>query len=235
MKNYSYVTGFILFIFSFSSCHHNHTISYEHELGVITNPRMYYELVKENPMEELVDLKEYIPGIELDIRYGTKNNFTKHKIYNKSKAYLRLPAAEALLNVQQELKKMGLGLKVFDAYRPYSATVKFYEVYPDTNFVAAPWNGSRHNRGCAVDVTLINLETREELDMPTVFDDFTKNASHDFMDLSDNVIKNRQILRDIMIRHKFSIYLNEWWHYDFIHWKEYKLLDINFDDIEFQN
>jgi D-alanyl-D-alanine dipeptidase len=109
--------------------------------------------------------------------------------------------------------------------------VKFYEVYPDTNFVAAPWKGSVHNRGCAVDLTLVILQTGKQLEMPTPFDDFTEKAAHSYMNLPDQVLKNRQILKDIMTKHGFLIYEAEWWHYDFKDWKSYKLMDISFEEL----
>ena len=206
--------------------------SYEHELGVISNPRMYQKLAEDFPEKKLVNLQGYIPDIVLDIRYATKNNFTGRIIYPEPKAFIRLPVAKAIKNIQQDLYKKGLGLKIFDAYRPYSATVKFYEVYPDTNFVAAPWNGSRHNRGCAVDVTLIDLSTGEELEMPTTFDDFTAKAGHNYTDLPDTIIKNRKLLKETMENHGFSSYEHEWWHYDFNGWENYKLLNIPFTDLD---
>ena len=205
--------------------------SYEHELGVISNPRMYHQLAEDFPEKKLVDLETFIPGITLDIRYAGKNNFTGQRIYPSEKAYLRLPAARALKEVQHELGQQGLGLKIFDAYRPYDATVKFYQVYPDTNFVAAPWKGSRHNRGCAVDVTLIDLESGEELEMPTPFDDFTKKAGHNYNDLPMQVIKNRNLLREAMTSKGFLIYEYEWWHYDFTGWENFGLLNIPFDEL----
>lgn len=218
------------FLFILSSCKHE-IKSYEHELGVISNPRMYHQLAKDFPQKQLIDLEEVIPGAIIDIRYATKNNFTHKKIYPEAKAYLREPAAKALKNVQEALNKTGLGLKVFDAYRPYSATLKFYEIYPDTNFVAAPWHGSRHNRGCAVDVTLVDLKTGEELPMPTPFDDFTEKAGYDYTDLPDTVIKNREILREYMNRFGFDHYKYEWWHFDYHDWKHFELLNIPFDEL----
>jgi zinc D-Ala-D-Ala dipeptidase len=231
MNFYHFKAAFLIFIF-FVSCKPETTRSYEHELGVISNPRMYHKIIEDTPEKKLVDLETFIPGITLDIRYAGRNNFTGSKIYKKAKAYLRLPAAKALKNIEESLNKQGLGLKVFDAYRPYSATLKFYEVFPDTNFVAAPWHGSRHNRGCAVDVTLISLETGEELPMPTHFDDFSEKAGHTFMDLPDTVLKNRKLLAETMTNNGFSMYPYEWWHYDFNQWKLYELLNLPFEELK---
>lgn len=225
------MSTFLVILILLQSCQQE-VKSYEHELGVITNPRMYQKLTETFPEKKLVNLQEYIPDIALDIRYATKNNFTGRKIYREPKALLRLPAAEALKQIQEELSTLGLGLKIFDAYRPYSATLKFYEVYPDTNFVAAPWHGSRHNRGCAVDVTLINLSTGEALEMPTSFDDFTEQARHSYNDLPAHILKNRKLLKETMEDHGFSSYEYEWWHYDFNGWENYELLNIPFDELD---
>ncbi len=200
-------------------------------LNVVSDTATYNALVEQNPHKALINIKNFAPDIALDIRYATDNNFCGEQIYNSPEAFVRKPVAEALKKVQADLKEMGMGLKVFDAYRPYSATVKFYEVYPDTNFVAAPWRGSVHNRGCAVDVTLIDLKTNKQLEMPTPFDDFTNKASHSYNDLSEHVLKNRQTLRDIMIKHGFQIYEAEWWHYNFKGWKNYGLMDISFEEL----
>jgi len=191
----------------------------------------YLEQVKQDGQKQLVDLGIYIPGIVLDIRYATPNNFTGEKIYESPEAFARKPVADALLAVQAELKTMGLGLKVFDAYRPYSATLRFYEVYPDTTFVAAPWRGSVHNTGCAVDVTLVELQTDAEIDMPTPFDDFTEKAAHSYTDLPDNVLKNRKILRDVMTRNGFSVYEAEWWHYNFKERSDFEIMNLSFAEL----
>ncbi|MCF8366274.1 MAG: M15 family metallopeptidase [Bacteroidales bacterium] len=225
-------TGSFLLAMLLFSCQEKNYKSYEYELGVISNPRIYKMLAEDSPEKQMVDLKELIPGIVLDIRYATKNNFTGNRIYLLEKAYLRLPAAKALKRIEAKLNKQGLGLKIFDAYRPYAATVKFYEVYPDTNFVAAPWKGSKHNRGCAVDLTIIDLKTGKELPMPTPFDDFTEKAAHSYTDLPKNIINNRKLLRDIMTQNGFTSIPNEWWHYDFVGWENYELLDISFSDLK---
>jgi len=203
-----------------------------YSLNIVSDITTYNSLVKEDSLNQLVNLERFIPGIVLDIRYATTNNFTGEKIYNSPCAFVRKPVAEALLGIQNELLEKGMGLKVFDAYRPYAATVKFYEVYKDTNFVAAPWKGSVHNRGCAVDVTLIDLKTNKAFEMPTVFDDFTEEASHSYSDLPDNILKNRQVLKNIMIKYGFQIYDAEWWHYNFRDWKNFELMDISFEELK---
>jgi D-alanyl-D-alanine dipeptidase len=146
-------------------------------LDIISEGSDYLESVAANPDNELVDLADFIPNVVIDIRYADTNNFTGKKIYTDARAFARKSVAEALLQIQQVLAKDSLGLKIYDAYRPYSATLYFYEVYGDTTFVAAPWKGSIHNRGCAVDVSLVDLRTGKELNMPTPFDEFSERAS----------------------------------------------------------
>jgi D-alanyl-D-alanine dipeptidase len=192
----------------------------------------YINTVEADSGKELVDLKEYIPDLVLDIRYATRNNFTGEQIYNLAKAYARRPVAEALKKVQADLKKRGLGLKIFDAYRPYKATVRFYEVYKDTTYVASPYRGSRHNRGCAIDLTLIDLRTGEELKMPTPYDSFKKEAWPS-TDIKDPVAKkNRKLLIESMENFGFRVNTSEWWHFDFVGYKKYEILDIDFEELE---
>jgi D-alanyl-D-alanine dipeptidase len=197
-----------------------------------TRLEAYKQSVKSNPDNELVNLATYIPGVVLDIRYATTNNFTGEKIYNLPRAYARKPVAEALKKIQAELKPKGLGLKIFDGYRPYSATVKFYEVYGDTTYVASPYKGSRHNRGCALDLTLIDLKTGKEIPMPTEWDSFKKEA-WPTAPVSDPTIRaNRKLLIDTMEKFGFTVYESEWWHFDFVGWQKYAIMDIDFEELE---
>jgi D-alanyl-D-alanine dipeptidase len=152
-------------------------------------------------------------------------------LYKKAAAYMRRPAAEALKKIQEELRPLGYGLKIYDGYRPYDVTVLFYERFHDTAFVASPYTGSRHNRGCAVDLTLIDLKTGKELDMPTPYDSFTKQAHCSYPDLPANVLKNRELLQTVMIRNDFMIYPDEWWHYDFAGWTNYPVMNIPFEKL----
>lgn len=192
-----------------------------------------YELTVEKDREkELIDLEKFIPGVVLDIRYATENNFAKEKIYVLSKAYARKPVAEALKNAQAEFAKQGVGIKIFDAYRPYSATVKFYEVYKDTTYVASPYRGSRHNRGCAIDMTLIDLKTGKELEMPTEFDSFKKEAWPSTPVSNPLVKKNRDLIISVMSKYGFKVNSSEWWHFDFRGWERFEVMDIDFEDLE---
>jgi D-alanyl-D-alanine dipeptidase len=192
----------------------------------------YLQDIKAHPETRLVEIKKYIPAIVLDIRYATTNNFTGQKMYQEARAFARLPVVLALKQVEADLKKQGLGLKIYDAYRPYAVTVHFYEVAHDTNFVADPRKGSKHNRGCAIDLSVIDLKTGKELDMPTGFDSFSKKAAAAYMELPKTEIANRAILKTAMEAHGFREIATEWWHFDFNGWSKYPLLDIPFSEIK---
>jgi D-alanyl-D-alanine dipeptidase len=211
----------------------NFVLAQKYKYGLTpTTFKQYQGSIKTNPQKELVNLEKLIPNIVLDIRYATTNNFTKEKIYNLARAYARTPVAEAVKKAQTELNKQGLGIKIFDGYRPYSATVKFYEVYRDTNFVASPYRGSRHNRGCAVDITLIDLKTKQELKMPTPYDTFVKEARPTYPVKDAEAKKNRELLISVMSKYGFKVNASEWWHFDFIGYKNYEVLDIDFEELE---
>lgn len=195
------------------------------------NYQAYANTVASDPKKELVDLADFIPNVVLDIRYATTNNFTGERIYELPMAYARRPVAEGLRKAQREFNALGLGLKIFDAYRPYGATVKFYEVYRDTTYVASPYRGSRHNRGCAVDVTLIDLRSGEELRMPTAYDSFNRNAWPSTPIKDDEARKNRELLIKVMQKYGFRVNSSEWWHFDFIGYRKYEILDIDFEEL----
>jgi len=203
----------------------------QYGLPVVSDRALYSELVAQDSSKILVNLKTYIPDIRLDIRYATADNFMGKPLYPSATAYLRKPAARALKAVQDDLRSRGLGLLIFDAYRPYSITLKMWEPYKDPDYVASPKTGSRHNRGCAVDLSLIDLKIGQPLPMPTPYDDFTEKAHHDYDDLSENVLRNRALLQLVMIKHGFLPLSTEWWHYDFQDWKKYEVLDIPFSDL----
>ena len=196
-------------------------------LAVVPDLATHERLAQTNPEKRLVDLGA--SGIPLDIRYATADNFMKKPLYPVAKAYLRAPAAAALKNVQSELAARGLGIKVFDAYRPYRVTEAMWEPIKNPDYVADPAKGSRHNRGAAVDLTLISLATREELAMPTPYDDFTSRAAHAFEDLPADQKANRALLREVMTKHGFEPLPSEWWHYDFRGWERFELMNVPLD------
>lgn len=177
---------------------------------------------------DLTELKAVIPDIILDIRYATINNFTGRKVYPSARCFLAREAALALKDVQNELKASGYRLKVFDGYRPLSVQREFWRILPDPRYVADPKKGSRHNRGYAVDVSLVDLEGRD-VPMPTEYDDFSERAHPDYAGISDEAARNRALLRRVMERYGFSQFPTEWWHYDFRGWEDKPNLDIPLD------
>ena len=194
----------------------------------------YLEQVKKDSSKRMLELQRLIPGLVYDLRYATTNNFMHRLMYpaGTKNTYLRWPAAMALLSVQAELHGRGLGLKIFDAYRPFSVTVKFWELVKDERYVANPSKGSGHNRGIAVDLTIINAITGKELDMGTGFDNFTDTAHHSFTHLKEEVLQNRLLLRSVMEKNGFKAFESEWWHYFLIDGNRFEILDIEFKKLK---
>lgn len=191
----------------------------------------YQASAKSNAKMELIDLEKFCPEFVFDIRYATTNNFLKEKIYTSPRAFVRRPVAEALKRAQADFGKMGLGIKIYDAYRPYSATVLFYERYHDTTYVASPYRGSKHNRGCALDMSLVDLKTRKEIPMPTEWDSFRKEAWPS-TPISDPVARrNRAKIIAIMEKNGFRVNATEWWHFDFVGWEKYPVMDVAFEEL----
>ena len=191
---------------------------------VVKSMAEYDRLVAADPDKRLVEITD----IPRDVRYATTDNFMHQTLYPVSKVFLRRPAAIALHDVERELAREGLGLKLFDGYRPYRVTVQMWKPIRNPDFVADPAKGSRHNRGAAVDLTLIDLRTGNEIPMPTGYDAFTQRARQDFNDLPADAIANRAKLRDVMMRHGFDPLPSEWWHFDFRGWEKFELLDLPF-------
>ena len=178
----------------------------------------------------MVELVTLDPTIKLDIRYATEDNFVGRKVYPEARAFLQKPAAQALVKVHQELKKQGLGLVIFDGYRPWSITKLFWEVTPEDKrkFVANPAKGSKHNRGCAVDLSIFDLKTGQLLPMPSGYDEFTERASPNYHGGTAEERSNREHLRKLMESNGFSVNPNEWWHFDYKDWEKYAIYDISF-------
>lgn len=204
----------------------------QYGLKIIDSKADYLRLISIDSNNKMIDIEKYLSGIKLDIKYATTDNFTKVVVYSSSSAFLRLPVAQKLKEVLQELKSACLGLIIYDAYRPYSITLKFWEMYKDTNFVAAPWTGSRHNRGAALDCSLYDLKTGLELSMPTKFDDFSEKAQSTYMNLPQEKINNRELLIRTMSKYGFRVYPSEWWHFDFLGYEKFDLLDLQFMDFD---
>jgi D-alanyl-D-alanine dipeptidase len=169
---------------------------------------------------ELVDIQLFIPQIQIDLKYATTDNFTGQIVYNFNCCLLLKETALRLRDVQADLETVGLSLKVWDGFRPMAAQWKFWELVPDERYVGDPRKGGRHTRGTAVDLTLITKDGQELL-MPSDFDDFSEKAHQDYMGASNEAIKNREFLREVMERHGFIGVPTEWWHFDLIGWKNY--------------
>lgn len=169
---------------------------------------------KEPENDEYVLVKKYIPDIYVELRYATENNFTGVKIYDFTEAYLRYGTVKKLAQVQKELKEQGYSLKIWDAYRPFEAQQKLWEVYPDPNYVANPANGmKKHNLGGTVDITMVAADGTV-ISMPTEFDDFSLKADRDYSDIEDEeAVKNVMILQNAMENNGFTGYQGEWWDY----------------------
>jgi D-alanyl-D-alanine dipeptidase len=183
--------------------------------------------------KSFVKLNKFIPDIVLDIKYATTQNIFYEQLYPFASALLRLPAAIALKQVQADLKKQGIGLKIYDAYRPYSVTCRMFERLPDTIFMGLPWKGSKHNRGIAVDLTLIDIRTGNELPMPTPFDALVYASHPQYIQLSDEVKRNRDLLINAMSKYGFKVDPVEWWHFNYLNSIEFELLDIPHSSIEY--
>lgn len=181
--------------------------------------------LRPDPSEPMVDIRQADPRIAVDIRYATPHNFTRQVLYPAGKCLLRKAVAKRLSLVQTDVARQGLGLKVWDCYRPLSIQHKLWALVPDTRYVADPKKGSRHNRGAAVDVTLVDSGGRE-LEMPTGYDDFSESAHRGFAGASPAAAANRQLLESAMQRHGFTGLATEWWHFDAKSWKHYPVADV---------
>ena len=182
---------------------------------------------------DLVELAPLNASIHLDIRYATANDFLGTPIYSQARAFLQRPAAEALLRVQQKLKPLGYGLLIHDAYRPWYVTKIFWDVTPPKEkiFVADPAQGSRHNRGCAVDLTLYDLTSGKPIEMPGTYDEMSPRSFRDYPGGTSLQRWHRDLLRRAMESESFTVYEAEWWHFDYKDWKEYPILNVPFEKL----
>jgi zinc D-Ala-D-Ala dipeptidase len=182
---------------------------------------------------ELVELTKLDPTIKLDIRYATKNNFLGRPVYKQARAFLQRPAAEALMRVNASLKSKGFGLVIFDGYRPWSVTKAFWDATPEDKkiFVADPSKGSRHNRGCAIDLSMFDLRTGKLVQMPSEYDEMTERSHINYECATDMAKHLRETLRKAMEAEGFVVYEPEWWHYDYKDWQEYPIQNIKFSDV----
>ena len=168
--------------------------------------------------------------IVIDLKYASSNNFLGKPVYPISRCLLRKSVAQRLIRVQRNLQQKGLGLKIWDGYRPLSVQREMWELVPDPRYVADPEKGSRHNRASAVDVTLVD-SLGYELEMPTLFDDFSEKASRDYEKASAEALENRRVLEEAMVAEGFIPLPTEWWHFDDPDWERFPILDIPLDEI----
>ena len=203
-------------------------------LSILFDKNEFFSEVKRDSSLAMLELKQEIPNLVYELRYASKDNFMKKRMYPKNtrNTFMRLPAVRALKLVQLELNGKGLGLKIWDAYRPYSVTESFWELVKDERYVADPKKGSGHNRGIAVDLTIIELASGRELNMGTGFDNFSDTAHHDFQNLSALVLDNRRLLKSTMEKYGFVSFASEWWHYSLPNANAYALLDLPFKTLK---
>lgn len=202
-------------------------------LNVVNKLKLFENEITFDSNKQMVDVLRKIPSVVLDLKYAGINNFMHAKLYpSLHTTYLRLPAANALKKVVADLESNGLTIKIFDAYRPYSITEQMWEKVKDGRYAADPAKGSGHNRGIAVDVTIVDLRTKKEITMPTGFDNFSDTAHQDFMQLPAEVVKNRLLLKSTMEKYGFVPLETEWWHFSLSNANNYELLNLSFDDLK---
>ncbi len=229
-KNSNQLKIFLAVVLAFTISLLNKAEAQKH--SVINNIKTYRSTIKKDSSYRIIELHSLIPNLVYDLKYATPDNFTKKQLYkNRTLTFLRLPAARALLKVQQRLNSNGHGLKIFDAYRPYNVTQEMWNLIQDERYVANPLKGSGHNRGLAVDVTIIDLKTGAELDMGTAFDNFTDSAHSTFKNLPTSVLQNRNLLKQTMEEYGFKLLETEWWHFSWPNDKNYEVLNLSFKQL----
>ena len=184
---------------------------------------------------DLVDLAALDPAIHLDIRYATTNDFLGTPVYTQARAFLQRPAADALLRALRRLQPYGYALLIHDAYRPWYVTKIFWDATPPEGkiFVADPAQGSRHNRGCAVDLTLYELKTGKPVQMPGTYDEMSPRSFPDYPGGTSLQRWHRDLLRWAMESEGFTVYDHEWWHFDYKDWREYQIFNVPFEGLQF--
>jgi len=199
----------------------------------INSVTLYNKSLEGHPEKQMVPLSQ-IPGVILDLRYATTDNFMHKKLYpdNPASTYMRKPAYMALDSVAMEMVKRGLVLVIFDAYRPYSVTEELWKKVKDERYSANPAKGSGHNRGISVDLTLADSKTHKLLRMPTEFDDFTDSSHQDFKGADKKAIANRELLKGVMKKYGFIPLFSEWWHYSWPETGDFEVLDLSFQQLD---
>lgn len=220
-----------LLILIFTSNVEAQTTRNPYNLELILTLQEYQKSIEQDTGKKLIPLRSMIKDIALDIKYATASNVFYTRLYKSPIAMARYNAVKALKKVQDELKLKGVGLKIYDAYRPYQVTVKMFQLLPDTVYMGLPWKGSRHNRGTAFDLTLVDLKTGKDLKMPTPFDALVYASHPNFQGLPKDVLDNRELLKETMMKHGFVVDPVEWWHFNYSDGKQYELLDIELETL----
>jgi zinc D-Ala-D-Ala dipeptidase len=239
MKNKIMKSGLKWLIIPVISCLYFISVNAQHlpvssyGLPIINSDSVYQESLLFHPEKKMISLIQ-IPGIILDLRYASANNFMHKRLYpeNTKNSFLRKPVYQALEEVARELARQGLVLVIFDAYRPYAVTIEIWIPVKDERYAANPVNGSGHNRGVAVDLTLADSKTHQLLPMPTDFDNFSDSARQDFIESNKKRMANRALLKRVMEKHGFIPLATEWWHYSWPHAENFEVLDLSFGQLE---
>lgn len=223
----------ILFCFAAHPVLAQSNIGNKYGLVVIDDANILKNEIEADPGKKMEDLQKAIPSLVLDLRYAGTDNFLHRRLYPPvNSTYLRTAAVMALQKAVLRLRSDHLALKVFDAYRPYSITQEMWQSVKDSRYAADPSKGSGHNRGIAIDLTLIDAATGRELDMGTGFDNFTDSAHGDFTALPPRVLGNRQLLKTVMEDAGFVPLDTEWWHFSLPDPAHYELLDLSFEALQ---
>ncbi len=204
------------------------TVYGQNTLNTIHTKEAYAQLPED---KKLVLLQDSIPDLKYNLVYATTNNFTHTKLYENPKVLTSKPIASALKKAAESLRSKGIGLLIFDAYRPYSVSKKMWEIVHDDRYVANPIHGSDHNRGTAIDISLYNLKTGKPLNMPTDFDNFTEKAHLSYLPKSATILANRNLLQNTMKTVGLRPLSTEWWHFSLLNSKEFEVLDLDFEEL----
>lgn len=235
VNNYSrFLVMFLLFVdFTFTNVLAQSNVGNKYGLNVVNEVKLLQSQIELDSNMKMLSVSKEIPGAILDLKYATTDNFMHMKLYpTLQTTYLRLAAANALKKVIADLSKKQLTIKIFDAYRPYFITEQMWEKVKDSRYAADPSKGSGHNRGIAVDVTIVDLLTKKEITMPTGFDNFSDSAHQDFTQLPSDVINNRMLLKTTMEKYGFVALETEWWHFSLPGADQYDLLNLSFEALE---
>jgi zinc D-Ala-D-Ala dipeptidase len=225
---------FLLFVdFTVTNVLAQSNVGNKYGLNVVNEVKLFQSQIDLDSNLKMISVAKEIPAAILDLRYATAANFMHMKLYpTLQTTYLRLPAANALKKVIAELAIKQLTIKIFDAYRPYYVTEQMWEKVKDSRYAADPSKGSGHNRGIAVDVTIVDLLTKKEITMPTGFDNFSDTAHQDFNRLPEDVIRNRLLLKTTMEKYGFIGLETEWWHFSLPDADHYDLLNLSFEALD---